>query len=96
MNSRGLAEHVGITYRQLDYWAKKGWLGRKSAPGSGSDRNFTPDEVARAVIMAELIKHLGMKPYAASQLAARFVAKPHVTLAVGPFLLSRPTQEEGT
>ncbi len=26
MNGPQLAEHVGITYRQVDYWTRQGWL----------------------------------------------------------------------
>ncbi len=69
MSSKELAELVGITFRQLDYWTTKGYLhADANSPGSGNWRNYDGDEVAVAWLMAELVR-AGMRPSAAATLA---------------------------
>lgn len=48
---------TGISYRQLDYWVRQGWL-RPEYPhaGSGTRREWTNDELDVAVRMAKLVK----------------------------------------
>lgn len=38
---------AGVSYRQLDYWASKGWLDVEENPGSGKPRLYGPPLVAR-------------------------------------------------
>lgn len=47
---------IGLTYRQVDYWCRRGYL-RPSGDGdgSGNPRWWSPDEIAVALRMADLI-----------------------------------------
>jgi DNA-binding transcriptional MerR regulator len=45
---------LGLTYRQLDFWCRKGYLST-AAPGSGRRRTWTDDELAIAARMVKLI-----------------------------------------
>ena len=55
--STELQAEAGITYRQLDYWARTGLLTAIDdiTPGSGHVRRFPEDQVARAVLVRDLI-----------------------------------------
>lgn len=57
MNAPAVCAAAGITYRQLDYWTKRGLIPLPDQhPGSGSARSYPPDAVRVAVIMAALIR----------------------------------------
>lgn len=60
------AERVGITYRQLDHWYRRGYLGPVTKPGSGYDRHVTVTELARLQALAALVK-AGMRVDVAAQ-----------------------------
>lgn len=49
-----------ISYRQLDYWIRSGWvtLADVKRPGSGRHRQFTPIEVAALVDFVALYEQL--------------------------------------
>lgn len=50
------AAALGISYRRLDYWARRGLLRpEKEGGGSGCWRKWSDDEIAVARIMARLI-----------------------------------------
>ena len=59
---------AGITYRQLDYWARLGHLepSIRDARGSGSQRLYSSDDVKKARAIAKLlhlgIRHGGLRP----------------------------------
>ncbi|MBM7788875.1 hypothetical protein [Tenggerimyces flavus] len=57
-SSVDVVEAAGITYRQLDYWCRKGWLAPtiRRGGGSGIDRDFHADELAFAVRMGLLVR----------------------------------------
>ena len=50
------AELAGITYRQLDYWARQGWLQPTVVRGRGraGRREYTPGDVIRLAALAHL------------------------------------------
>jgi DNA-binding transcriptional MerR regulator len=50
------AELAGITYRQLDYWARQGWLQPSVDRGRGRSarRQYSPDDVVRLAALAHL------------------------------------------
>lgn len=54
---------TGATYRQLDYWTRKGWLAptdhEAAAPGSGYPRHWTGREQQIAHLMVRL-SHVGI------------------------------------
>lgn len=55
VSSKTLME-MGITFRQIDYWCKKGYLNPKNANmGPGTSRYFDDEEVAVAKHMHGLI-----------------------------------------
>ena len=55
MNAPELVDTAGITYRQLDYWTRRGYLRAAEAnPGCGRDRQYSPDETAVARRMGGL------------------------------------------
>ncbi len=50
------AQLAGITYRQLDYWARQGWLQPSLARGRGraARRQYSRDDVIRLAALAHL------------------------------------------
>ncbi|MEX0705394.1 MAG: MerR family transcriptional regulator, partial [Nitriliruptoraceae bacterium] len=48
---------VGITYRQLDYWARTGLVepGMRKAEGSGTQRLYSFDDVVRLKVVKRLL-----------------------------------------
>lgn len=74
-NSTSIVEHLGVTYRQLDYWFRQGYLSPDgSAPevgsGRGTSRVYTTAEVAQLELMLGLVR-AGVKPDIAAQVARR-------------------------
>lgn len=53
---------AGITYRQLDYWARNGSLkpSIRLSGGSGTNRLYSSDDVKKARVLAELL-NLGIR-----------------------------------
>jgi len=53
-SSAEVCKEVGITYRQLDYWTRKGWVSDKEyldpAPGSGVHRNFSEKSIQLRIL----------------------------------------------
>ena len=63
-----VAEKVGLTYRQLDYWVTKGLIPGMGKQGSGNPRRWTLDQLkAAGELKTELdrakaiLKKLGMR-----------------------------------
>jgi DNA-binding transcriptional MerR regulator len=69
MNSMTAAERVGITYRQLDYWIRQGFI-KGALPGTGHPRSITGAEFRVLERMATLVK-AGVEPQAAGKMARR-------------------------
>lgn len=67
---------AGISYRQLDHWARKGYLPNVSR-GSGAPRMWSEDAPFIAVEMVRLIG-VGFTPEAAAEVARRVVEEPTV------------------
>lgn len=62
-------EALGITYRQLDYWVRQGYLQTTEPPqGSGHRRTFPPSEIAVVKAMAAYTA-AGISPLAAHHAA---------------------------
>lgn len=69
MNARDLMEAAGITYRELDYWTRVGYLRAEPRPeGSGYDRDFPAGEVTVAVTIRRL-RDAGVKVAVAARVA---------------------------
>lgn len=51
------ARAAGITYRQLDYWTREGYITAKVAdPGSGVFRRYLPEQVEQVRVLARLTR----------------------------------------
>jgi DNA-binding transcriptional MerR regulator len=46
-SSREVCEETGVTYRQLDYWIRVGYISGVGCPGSGRQRRYTASDVER-------------------------------------------------
>lgn len=63
------AARAGVTYRQLDYWARAGHLTPSvEADGSGTKRRYTTAEVDQAQILGRL-HALGVRPGPATNIS---------------------------
>jgi hypothetical protein len=72
LTSPALCRFAGITYRQLDYWIRCGWVETENErrTGSGYARTFTRAEAERVALMAELA-NAGIAPGAAHLMTFR-------------------------
>jgi len=79
---------TGITYRQLDYWVRKGWLlPGVGAPGHGYPRDWPASEIAVARAMIRLIQAgIALETAAAiARTGSRAVeVTPHVVVVITP------------
>lgn len=64
-----------LTYRQLDWWARQGYLGEAAQvlTGSGHQRHYTPEEVLQARHMAHLCNVLGVSPETAARMGSEAI-----------------------
>lgn len=53
-----VCERAGVTYRQLDYWSRRGFI-PNTAKGSGVPRQFTEDDVTYISLFSKLL-HAGL------------------------------------
>jgi DNA-binding transcriptional MerR regulator len=60
-----LAREAGVSYRQVDYWIRAGYIAG-THPGSGGKRQFDADAVAAVKMMAALV-NVGIRPDAAAE-----------------------------
>lgn len=82
MNAAEACERAGITYRQFDYWATKGWLpGVLPVVGTGHKRTLADEQSRHLIVMAELV-HGGVHPESATKIATALVAAK--TVMLGP------------
>jgi DNA-binding transcriptional MerR regulator len=87
MNSAQLMRRAEITYRQLDYWTRRGYIrpvgGETAAtPGSGHQRNFSEGMMLKARWMGCLVK-LGFEVDLAEKLAAAVALQEAKTCYLG-------------
>ncbi len=73
------------TYRQLDYWVRRGLLRlTEPHPGSGNTRQWSEEEARAATVMARLVD-AGLTPEAASKVAhGQLLLAPGVWVVVNP------------
>lgn len=66
-----LVQHTGVSYRQLDYWIRAGYVKPMGdpGPGTGNAREFSWVQVQIATWMARLVK-AGFTPAAAARIAS--------------------------
>jgi DNA-binding transcriptional MerR regulator len=74
-SSAALARELGISYRQLDHWARVGYLRPvEMHPGSGRGRIWPANEYAVAALIVRL-KAAGFELATAAELARELVAE---------------------
>ena len=60
MSAPQAAERAGITYRQLDYWERQGWVAAthvdEATPGGRRVRRYTTLDVARLATLRHLAR----------------------------------------
>src|SRR5262245_55114017 len=57
--SHEAAKEAGITYRQLDYWVRQGYVvSAREARGSGSQRKWSDEDIARLIEIRDAFDHL--------------------------------------
>lgn len=90
--SEQILDLTGITYRQLDYWCRCGWLGDSLRwRGSGNFRTFTEAQAALIHVTARLI-YAGFTASAAVRIAKEIdgladyspAASPPIRLTIVP------------
>lgn len=86
----GMANAMGVSYRQLDYWTTKGFITSspvngttpKANPGIGRMRIWTGREATTALMFARLVR-AGFTPTAAAGIAGHLADGRAVNLAGG-------------
>jgi MerR HTH family regulatory protein len=69
LRSPQVCDQTGASYRQLDFWQRRGFIGsRNDGQGSGSQRKWSPDEVAVVSRLVALVK-AGIEPSVAAGVA---------------------------
>lgn len=69
LTSEEVAAQAGVSYRQLDYWVRVGWLHPEGKKGSGRQRTWPEAEIDMALAMGALVKY-GVDPALAFELAS--------------------------
>jgi hypothetical protein len=73
--SADVVARSAISYRQLDYWTRRGWLtAYDRTAGSGYVRSYHPREVVKARVMGSLVSLFSMAPGTASEIAEQILA----------------------
>jgi len=74
LTSQEVCAAAGVTYRQLDHWARLGWLQPEPRieTGSGNNREWSDTEVQVVKAIARLLE-AGFTPRAAMETARAFV-----------------------
>lgn len=68
MNTQMLCQVTSATFRQIDFWCRRGFLHPTGGVGTGYSRDFPGDEIRVAKLMARLV-HAGVTPEAAHRAA---------------------------
>ena len=85
-----LAAHIGVSYRQLDYWVTRGWLTPASvvghpSRGAGHRRVFMGAEIVKAEHMGRIVSW-GARPQVAAVVAAALAETGEARF--GPYTLT--------
>jgi hypothetical protein len=88
---------AGITYRQFDHWATKGYLplveDTDVSLGSGNRREISNEAAEHLVLMAELVR-AGMNPRRASDHARKIQTSPESRWRLGMNLVLQKESAE--
>jgi DNA-binding transcriptional MerR regulator len=75
---------VGLTYRKLDYWSRRGYLvSERAKPGSGHPRTWSSDEIAVARAICRLTG-VGFTLSAAAKIAREHYTSGHLHIRLAP------------
>lgn len=79
-----LVGEAPITYRQLDYWTRSGYLRLNDRrPGSGHPRTYSWTERSVAITMGRLV-NAGLLPPVAAEVARDMVEQTAETVSIAP------------
>lgn len=68
MTSLATVDIPGVSYRQLDFWVRQGYVHPDNpAPGSGRSRILTDEEIRVVTLMARLVNGAGFQAMAAAE-----------------------------
>jgi DNA-binding transcriptional MerR regulator len=96
LSSQQVARQAGLTYRQVDYWSRRGLLGDQRT-GSGNPRRYSPQQAEVVVMMARLLRVGFDLPHAAEYAHILIgTGKQTLLLADGDLLLTRMEDNEWT
>lgn len=76
----------GVTYRQMDHWARRGWLRPAHTGGTGNARVWPQAELHIANLMRRLCA-AGLKPDKAARAARDCVEGDRLLVTIGPGLV---------
>ena len=75
ITTKKMCELAGLTTRQVNNWIEHKWIKPENKyHGPGYSYTWGPDQVAKACLMARLIKATGMLPNKASTIAGIYFA----------------------
>lgn len=70
LSTHELAKRIGVTYRQLNYWSKLGYLiPDGNVSGIGNQQWFSGWQIAKATLMADLVQ-AGVSAHKANAMAS--------------------------
>ena len=77
---------AGVTYRQADYWIRRGWVQVLHDGGTGQSREITRGEAEVLRLMGQLTQ-IGLKPAVAAE-TARLIQETGAAV-LGDFVILR-------
>jgi len=83
LSSAEVADLAGVTWRQIDHWARRGYLSVEPRPGDGPGHHrwFSPEEAQIIRRMGRLVA-AGLSPRAASRAARGLEIGPGIRVVV--------------
>lgn len=80
-----VCQQAGVSYRQLDHWCRRGWLGEASRGwGSGSIRRFGAAEVVLCRVLAALPFTRNNEPDRGARMTLDTAEPCNLITSVGP------------
>lgn len=94
MRTLEVCEKADISYRQLDYWVRKGLVSLRSpGSGTGTSRDFTHKEAAIVIRAGALLK-LGIKPEPAVEYARLMIEQNCDAVEVNGWIIGLAEEDQ--
>ena len=88
MRSLEVAQRAGISYRQIDFWIRRGYIRCHRGQGPGRQREISMEEAAVVETAGQLLK-LGIVPERAVRYAREMSEGDTQSIQVGEWELTR-------